>query len=373
MTTVTERSTPPFRAEHVGSLIRPARLRDAREAWMAGKMTAADLKAIEDQCIDEAVALQERVGLQSITDGEFRRPSWRDGFFDNVDGFSREREVTDFVFKLADGTTQRTAPVPHVVSRLHRRRGIATREFEYLRSATRRTPKITLPAPSVMHFFRGGRSIDPAVYADATEYMVDVARIYREELADLAALGCRYVQLDEVALPVMCDAGAQHIVRARGESVDRTVALYIDALNEAVRNRPSGMTIVVHMCRGNVGDGMASTGYDPIAERAFATLNVDGFLLEFDTPRAGDFTPLRFVPKGKFVALGLVSTKVPDIEKLDDLRRRIDAAARVLPLDCLGLCPQCGFASGFRTARLTIADEERKLANLVQVAERVWS
>jgi len=367
-----QRSTPPFRAEHVGSLIRPAKLREAREAWMAGKMPAADLKAVEDQCIDEAVAMQERVGLQSITDGEFRRPSWRDGFFDNVDGFSQEREAADFVFKLADGTTQRTSPVPQVIARLVRRRGIATREFEYLKSATRRTPKVTLPAPSVMHFFRGGRSIDPAVYADVTEYMVDVARIYREELADLAALGCRYVQLDEVALPVMCDAGAQHIVRSRGESVDRTVALYIDALNEAVRDRPAGMTIVVHMCRGNVGEGIAATGYDPIAERAFATLNVDGFLLEYDTPRAGDFAPLQFVPKDRFVALGLVSTKVPEVENPDVLRRRIDEAARVFPLDRLGLCPQCGFASGFRTARLTIADEERKLANLVQVAEQVW-
>ena len=370
--TVIQRSTPPFRAEHVGSLIRPARLREAREAWMAGKMPAADLKAVEDQCIDEAVAMQERVGLQAVTDGEFRRPSWRDGFFDNVDGFSRERQAADFVFKLADGTTQRTAPVPHVVSRLVRRRGIATREFEYVKSTTRRTPKITLPAPSVMHFFRGGRSIDPAVYADVAEYMADVTRIYREELAELAALGCRYVQLDEVALPVMCDAGAQEIVRARGESVERTVALYIEALNEVVRDRPAGMTIMVHMCRGNVGEGIAATGYDPIAERAFATLDVDGFLLEYDTPRAGDFAPLRFVPKDKFVALGLISTKVPDVEDADGLRRRIDEAARVFPMNRLGLCPQCGFASGFRTARLTIADEERKLTNLVQVAEQVW-
>ena len=224
-----QRSKPPFRAEHVGSLIRPARLREARQAWMAGKMEIADLHEVEDEAIEEVVALQERVGLQVITDGEFRRPTWRDAFFDNVDGFGKERKDADFVFKLADGKTQRTSPVPDVVSRLLRRHGIATKDFEYLKSLTVGTPKITLPAPSVMHFFRGSKAIDSAIYSNIEEYMADVSRIYREELAELAALGCRYVQLDEVALPIICDAGAQQIVEARGESVPWAIDLYIKA------------------------------------------------------------------------------------------------------------------------------------------------
>lgn len=367
-----KRSQPPFRAEHVGSLIRPARLREAREAWMAGKIGLPELQAIEDACIREAIALQERVGMQSITDGEFRRPSWRDGFFDNVDGFSREREQADFEFKLAGGKTQRTAPVPRVVGKLKRRHGIATREFQFLASVTRQTPKVTLPAPSVMHFFRGARSVDRSVYADVHAYMADVTAIYREELADLARLGCRYVQIDEVALPIMCDPGAQRIVRDRGEEPEQVIKLYIDALNDAIRNRPAGLTIALHMCRGNVGDGIAASGYDAIAERAFSTLDVDGFLLEYDTERAGDFAPLRYVPAAKYAALGLVSTKVPALEAPDHLRRRIDEAARHLPLDQLCLCTQCGFASGFRTARLTIEDQASKLELIAATAAKVW-
>lgn len=370
---MSKRSKPPFRAEHVGSLVRPVRLREAREGWMAGKLDTAALHEIVDECIRDAVALQERVGMQSITDGEFRRASWRDGFFDNVDGFSREREQADFKFKLADGTTQRAAPVPRVVAKLKRRQGIATREFQFLASATRQTPKVTLPAPSVMHFFRGARSVDRAVYADVPEYMADVTAIYREELADLARLGCRYVQFDDVALPIMCDPGAQRIIRDRGEEPEQVISLYIDALNDAVRDRPEGMTIVMHMCRGNVGDGIAASGYDAIAERAFAALDVDGFLLEYDTQRAGDFAPLRYVPAGKYVALGLVSTKVPALEASDHLRRRIDEAARHLPLDQLCVCTQCGFASGFRTARLTIDDQARKLELITTTASQVWN
>lgn len=370
---MSKRSVPPFRAEHVGSLIRPVRLREARASWMAGKLDTAALHVIEDACIREAVALQERVGMQSITDGEFRRSSWRDGFFDNVDGFSREREQADFEFKLADGTTQRTAPVPRVVAKLERRQGIATREFQFLAEATRQTPKVTLPAPSVMHFFRGARAIERSVYRDVREYMADVARIYREELADLSRLGCRYVQLDDVALPILCDPGAQQVLRERGEVPDDVIALYIDALNDAVRDRPEGMTIVMHMCRGNVGDGIAACGYGAIAERAFSTIQVDGFLLEYDTERAGDFAPLRYVPAGKYAALGLVSTKLPALEASHHLRRRIDEAAHHLPLDQLCLCTQCGFASGFRTARLTIADQARKLELITATAAQVWS
>lgn len=367
-----QRSVPPYRADHVGSLIRPERLRQAREAWMAGKLPKPELEAIEDECIREAAAMQERAGLRSVSDGEFRRDSWRDSFFNNIDGFSSEREEADFEFRLGAGRIQRARPVPRVTGRLERRRGIATREFEFLRSATRGTPKVTLPAPSVMHFFRGQRSIDPGIYSDVRAFMADVSRIYREELRDLASLGCSYVQFDEVALPIMCDPGARELIERRGESPEDAIDLYIAALNDAVRDRPAGMTVCLHMCRGNVGEGMGSGGYEPIAERVFNEVAVDGFLLEYDTSRAGDFAPLRFMPGEKIVALGLVSTKQREIEPRDVIKARVEDAARYVPLERLCLCPQCGFASGFRTARMTIDEQARKLENMVIAAEAIW-
>lgn len=359
----------PLRIDHVGSLIRPAQLRLARTEWMAGRLTREALTVAEDAAIREAVALQERVGLQGITDGEFRRVSWRDGFFENVDGFSAERDPADFEFRLADGTRQRAAPVPRVVGRLVRRQGIATREFAALKSLTGRTPKVTLPAPSVMHFFRGRQAIDPQVYPDVGTFMSDVSRIYREELAELAALGCTYVQFDEVALPILCDEGVRAFLASRGDDVDQTIGLYIDALNAALADRPAGMTVVLHMCRGNVGEGMGSGGYEPIAERAFNQIAVDGFLLEYDRPGAGGFFPLRHVPRGKIALLGMVSTKTRALEATDAIRARLDEAARHIDLDRVGLCPQCGFASGYRTDRLTVDDEERKLARLVELGD----
>ncbi len=366
------RDRPPFRADHVGSLIRPQRLREARESWRAGRLAAEQLRAVEDECIREAVVMQERAGLRSVSDGEFRRDSWRDGFFNNIEGFSSEREEADFEFRLGGGYVQRARPVPRVIGRLERRRGIATREFEFLRSATHGTPKITLPAPSVMHFFRGSRSINQGIYPDTRAFMTDVSRIYQEELRELAALGCSYVQFDEVALPIMCDPGARELIERRGESPEEAIELYIAALNDAVRDRPAGMTVCLHMCRGNVGEGMGSGGYDPIAERVFNEVAVDGFLLEYDTPRAGDFAPLRFMPTDKIVALGLVSTKLREIEPRDALKARIEEAARHVPLERLCLCPQCGFASGFQTARMTIDEQARKLEHMVTAAEAIW-
>lgn len=369
---MTARTVPPFRADHVGSMLRPPKLREARAAWMEGKLPLEALRAAEDEAILDAVALQERAGMQAVTDGEFRRVSWRDGFFENVGGFSVERDPADFEFRFADGRTQRAAPVPRVIGKLRRERGIATREFEHLKRLTRRTPKITLPAPSVMHFFRGRVAIDAAIYPDLSAFMADVSRIYREELADLARLGCTYVQFDEVALPILCDPGVRAFVERRGEDVEATLDLYIDALNDALRDRPAGMTVALHMCRGNNGEGIGSGGYEPIAERAFQRIDVDGFLLEYDRPGAGDFEPLRHLPPGKMALLGLVSTKKPELEPADVLKRRIDEAAKFADIDQLGICPQCGFASGFRTERMTPAEQERKLAQLVKVAGEVW-
>lgn len=368
-----KRITPPFRADQVGSLIRPDALRDMRRAFLKGEVARDRLREVEDACIRDVVALQERIGLQAITDGEFRRTSFREGLFEHVDGFSKERYETDFAFTYQNGVVRRATPVPKVVSRLKRREGIATEEFGFVRRLTDATVKICLPAPSVVHWFIGDAALSQGVYASARDYMADVAAIYRAELAELAALGCTYVQFDEVAIPIMCDPAVQEIIAQRGENHLDLVDLYVDAVNEAIRDRPAGMTACIHMCRGNEGvAGMGSGGYDPIAERVFGRLAVDGYLLEYDTPRAGDFEPLRYMPRDKIVALGLISTKERALEPIDELRRRVEEASTYVDMDRLCLCPQCGFASAFHYDRFTLADQERKLAHLVAAAAAIW-
>ena len=363
---------PPFRADHVGSLIRPERLREARRARQAGSMDAAALRSLEDECIRDVVAVQESAGIQAVTDGEFRRITWRESFFNAVEGYSREKHEPSFGFRLPDGSIQKGQPVPRVVGRLKRKRWMVADEFRFLKSLTSATPKVTLPAPAVAHFYLGDAMIDPSAYADRREYMADVSAIYREEIAELDRAGCTYLQLDDVSLAVLCDPAFRMDMERRGESPEDTIDLYIRAFNDAVRDRPQGMSVCMHLCRGNVGQGIGAGGYDPIAERVFNELDVDGYLLEYDTPRAGDFTPLRFLPKGKKVALGLVSTKVRELETADQLRARIDDAARHTDLGQLCLCTQCGFASGFQFDRLTIEDEERKLVLIAETARKVW-
>jgi 5-methyltetrahydropteroyltriglutamate--homocysteine methyltransferase len=276
-----QRTRPPFRADHVGSLIRPPELREARQAHLDGKLPAAQLRVVEDRLVREVVAMQERIGLQAVTDGEFRRTSFREVLFDSINGFGKERVETDFSFSYADGSTRRATPVPKVVSRLRRARSMAAADFRFLKTATKATPKVMLPAPSLAHWFVGDRVFATGPYADAREYMADIARIYREEIAELASLGCTYVQIDEVPIPVICDAGVQSTIAKRGEAPLALVDLYVDTINDAIRDRPPGMTVVVHMCRGNEGvAGLGSGGYDTIAERVFGRLKVDGYLLE---------------------------------------------------------------------------------------------
>jgi 5-methyltetrahydropteroyltriglutamate--homocysteine methyltransferase len=368
-----QRTKPPFHADHVGSLIRPQELRDARQACLDGRLPAADLRELEDRLIREVVAMQERIGLQAVTDGEFRRTSFREVLFESMDGFSKERVETDFAFSYADGSTRRATPVPRVVARLRRGGSMAAADFRFLKTATRATPKVMLPAPSLAHWFVGDRVFAGSPYTDAREYMADVARIYGEEIAELASLGCTYVQIDEVPIPVMCDPGVRATVAKRGEDPMALIDLYVDTINEAIRERPPGMTVVVHMCRGNEGvAGLGSGGYEAIAERVFGRLKADGYLLEYDTPRAGDFTPLRFLPKSATAVLGLVSTKVVELETRDALKRRVDEAARVVDLDRLGLCPQCGFATLYRYDRMGFDLQERKLELLVATARDIW-
>ena len=362
---------PPFRAEHLGSFVRPARLIEAREAWRGGKLAPEALTALEDECIRAVVAMQERAGLQVVSDGEFRKWSWRDLLFDASDGFTTARQPSDFWFTDYDGKVARGMPVPEAVTRIRRREMMAP-GLPFLRTLTHRTIKATLPAPSVSHFFRGDKMLAASPYrGDRSAYLADVAAIYRQEIADLAAQGCTYLQLDDVPTAVLCDPRNREIVRARGEDPDTLIDEYFDLFRMAVRDTPPSMTLGVHLCRGNMGHGQASGGYDGVAERLFA-LPVHVFFLEYDTARAGGFAPLRFLPNERSAVLGLMSTKLTELEPIDGLRRKVDGAAQFVPLERLALSPQCGFASGYTTTRFTVSDEERKLAHLVAAATAIW-
>ena len=364
------RKDPPFRADHVGSLLRPPALREAFRAHHDGSLPESGFHAVQDEAVRGAIALQEEAGLQAITDGEFRRPSYWARFVERVEGMAVGEAL--FRFRDADGIeTGFTAP--HVVAPVRRAGSIAGDEFQFLRANTERTPKVTLPSPPTMHFWRLGEGIDPAAYGSEGDFFADLAEVYRAEFADLAAAGATYVQLDEVPLAMLCDATVRQRVEATGENVDALAAAYIDAFNQALADRPAGLTVAVHLCRGNYrGQWLSEGGYDVVAERLFNDLDADAFFLEYDTPRAGDFQPLRFVPAPRIVVLGLVSTKTPDLEDADALARRIGEAARVLPLDQLAVSPQCGFASTARGNALTEADQRAKLARVVEVAEPVW-
>jgi 5-methyltetrahydropteroyltriglutamate--homocysteine methyltransferase len=366
------RTKPPFRADHVGSLIRPKELRDAHTQFNQGKLAREALRSLEDQAIRDAVAMQERVGLQSITDGELRRNNWRDGFFESVAGFSETKIGSSFTFTEYSGDTHPGMPVPVVTGKLKRKKSITADDFAFTRALTTRTAKATLPAPSVNHFFSGDASLKTSPYRDRSAFFADVGAIYRAEIADLAALGCTYLQIDEVAIAVLCDPKNRDLVRRRGEDPDALIGDYVAAINDAIRGHAAGMTVCVHLCRGNAGHGQGSGGYDAVAAQLFAGLEVDGFFLEYDTPRAGGFAPLAHVPEGKMVALGMISTKLAALEPKDEVKRRIDEAARHIDLDRLCLSPQCGFASSYQTDRFTTADQERKLAHLVAIAREVW-
>jgi 5-methyltetrahydropteroyltriglutamate--homocysteine methyltransferase len=367
-------SKRPFRADHVGSLIRPERLLAARAQRKAGEIDAPSLKAIEDGCIREVIRLQEDVGLQGITDGEFRRNTWHVDFLTGFDNVREAPGRLEVYFRNADGTKTDFRPNGMaVVGKLRRTRGIQIGAYRFLSAATKRTPKVCIPSPSLMHF-RGGRdAIDRTAYPEMDAFFADLARVYGEEIQDLAGLGLRYLQLDDTNLAYLCDPVFQEAVRAIGEDPAALPGVYCRLINEAVRKRPADMTVCVHLCRGNASTGgVASGGYDPVAEELFGTLEVDGFFLEYDSARAGGFEPLRFVPRGKTVVLGLVTTKNPALESKDDLKRRIGEAAKILPLDQLALSPQCGFSSGAGKRPLTIDDEIAKLRLVAETAQEVW-
>ena len=364
---------PTFRAEHIGSFLRPDRLMAAVRQARDGKLTPEALHAIQEECIRELVATEEALGLSSVTDGEFRRRGWSAGFIDAVEGFGL-REGTLLGFRDEKGEKGGAAS-PYAKARLKRTRGIATEEFRFLRSVAKTgLPKVTIPSPDVMHYFLGPRSVDEKVYPDIERYYADLVTIYAEEIKQLAALGCTYLQLDNTALPCNCDVHARADVSARGEDPDALTARYVRLVNEVLASCPPGMAKATHMCRGNLkGAWMAEGGYEPIAEQVFGGIDVDAFFLEFDTPRAGDFRPLRFVPAPKRVVLGLISTKTPQLESADELKRRIAEASKFVPLERLGLSPQCGFSSAPGAGQPLMADDQkRKLELLVKVARDVW-
>ena len=364
---------PTFHADHIGSLLRPARLIVAARSVKERTLDAAGFRAVQDECIKEAVALQESIGMTAVTDGEFRRRAWSSGFIESVEGFGL-REGTILGFRDGQGE-KGSAPSPYAKARLKRTRGITTDEFRFLKGAVKKgAPKVTIPAPDVMHFFLGPRSADEKVYPDIEQFYSDLVAIYREEIKELAALGLTYLQLDDTALPCNCDEHARADVKARGEDPDKLTARYVRLANDVLAACPGGMAKAIHMCRGNLrGQWMAEGGYEPIAERVLNELAVDAFLLEFDSPRAGDFRPLRFLPKGKKVVLGLVSTKSPVLEDSDALKRRIDEAAKHVPLEQLGISPQCGFSSVAGSGQpISADDQKRKLELVLKVAGEVW-
>jgi 5-methyltetrahydropteroyltriglutamate--homocysteine methyltransferase len=357
------------RADHIGSLLRPRKLRDAFRQHSMGQIREAELRAVQDEAIRDVVKLQEDCGLQVITDGEFRRISYWEKFVRLTEGL----EVRDAVFTFHDAEGHESKfTAPYVHAPVRRSAPITLDEHRFLSQQTPRTAKITLPAPSTMHFYRftdWGEA-----YADARAFFADLGRVYQQEIRELAAAGCRYVQLDEVAVAILCDPAARQKVKAAGEDPDRLVDLYIDALNEAVKGAPAGMTIGVHVCRGNYkGMYLSEGGYDSVAEKFFGRVDVDHFLLEFDTPRAGGFAPLRFVPTEKGVVLGLVSSKTPVLESIDALKRRTDEAAKYVDIARLAISPQCGFASTMGGNPVTEEDERAKLKLCARAAQAIWN
>ena len=368
---VARAGTPPFRAEVIGSLLRPRRLKDAGRAVQEGRMPPAEYQAALEAEVARVVARQEDIGLPVVTDGELARSSWFGFFFEALGGF--RLEPSHFKFKDADGCAFEW-PTCVATSRIRRRAPITIPEFERANSHVRRAlVKATMPAPSAFHFFRLGKAVDRQAYPDIAVYFDDLVAVYRAELAELAQAGCRYVQLDEVPIAMLCDPDVRRQTEAQGGDPAALLDTYISLLQRIAADRPAGMTLGLHLCRGNFrGRWMAAGGYEPVAEKLFNQAPVDVFFLEYDSERAGDFRPLRFVPKGKTAVLGLVSSKSAASRGPGHPLRRIEEASRILPLDQLGLSTQCGFASVAGGNVLTEDQQWAKLELVVDTATRVW-
>jgi len=370
---MTTRTRPPFRADHVGSFLRPKYLLDAREQRAKDQITAEQLRAVEDKAITEIVKFQQDVGLQSITDGEFRRTYFHIDFLEQLGGVKTDIPVT---IRKPDGTEELAPPVMRVIDKVRHAKDIQRADFEYLKSqvAAGNTPKVTIPSPTMLHF-RGGRAgiskeaypeLDPAFYDD-------VAKAYGDELRSLAAAGCTYVQMDDTNMAYLCDEKMREAARQRGDDPNELPHRYAGFINKVVAQKPEGMTLAMHLCRGNFKSTHAAAGnYEPVAEALLAEMNLDAYFMEYDDDRSGDFRPLRFLPKGKIVVLGLVTTKFGEMESKDALKRRIDEASKYAPLEQLALSPQCGFSSTVHGNNIAVEAQRNKLKLVVEVANEVW-
>jgi len=365
-----QRTTPPFRADHVGSLLRSAALKEARARRERGEITADALKAVEDREIETLIKKQEAVGLHSITDGENRRRSWQVDFLEKLPGIESYAGERKFKFQGA----QPRQVLIRVTGKLGAFDGHPMIEhFRFVKAHTRQTPKMTIPSPSAVHFRHGREGVPAEIYPDINDFYRDLGLTYRKAVRAFADAGCRYLQFDEVNLTYLCDPKQRQIVIDRGEDPDTLPSAYAGMINAAISDIPDDMTITMHLCRGNFRSTfIASGGYEPIAELLFNTINVHGYFMEFDSARAGGFEPLRFVPKGKMVVLGLVTSKTGTLESKDEIKRRIDQAAQFVPLDQLCLSPQCGFASSEEGNILAEEEQWAKLRMIVEITEEVW-
>jgi len=364
------RTEPPFRADHVGSLLRPAALKQARDKRSRGEITAEALREVEDREIANVIRKQEDVGLKSITDGEFRRTSWNYDFLERlagVESYMGERKIK----------FQGPQPRPILLRVIGKLGGYKPHpmieHFKFLKALTKQTPKMTIPSPSSLHFRYGRDAVPEAIYPAMEEFYRDLGQSYRKVVRAFADAGCRYLQLDEVNLAYLCDPSLRGQITARGEDPETLPAIYADMINAAISDIPPDMTITMHLCRGNFRSSfVASGGYEPVAEILFNAIKVHGYFMEYDSDRAGGFEPLRFVPKGKTVVLGLVTTKSGQLESRDDIKRRVDQAAKYVALDQLCLSPQCGFASTEEGNVLGEDEQWAKLRMIVEVAEKIW-
>ena len=367
---------PTNAVDHVGSLKRPPELVQTWRAWEDGKLPIEQLRKVQDDTIRDAVAMQEKLGLPIVTDGEFRRGGWSRGFLNAVEGF--EFRGSKLVFRNDEGFST-PSPAPMTTKPIKRKQPIVVDDYRFIASVAKNRVKVTMPTPSHMHFGQFKEAVDVKVYPDVEKYWDDLIAVFKQEIAELYAAGCRYLQLDEVPLALLCDDKIRAVAKSEGDDPDKLAARYIDVLNRAVADRPADMTMGMHLCRGNMeslwmGDG----GYAPIAEALFNRADVDAFLLEYDSARAGDFAPLRHLPAGKRAYLGIISTKNPALELVDELLHRLDEASRFAPMDRLGICPQCGFASAamskfaVKPSKLTPDLQTLKIERLLEVGQRAW-
>jgi len=363
---------PPFRGDHVGSLLRPKEVLAARDKRQRGDISAEELRDVENAAIKRAVAKQEDIGLQGVTDGEFRRRMFHVDFLENLKGVVTTGGMP-VKFHSASGEKEFAPPKLVVVARVERPRPVAVDDFTFLRSETSRTAKLCIPSPTMLHFRSGRKGISEEIYPDIEDFFSDLTRAYREEIAALGKAGCTYLQLDDTNLAYLCDPAMRERTRQIGEDPEKLPRLYARIINDAIASRAKDMTICVHLCRGNFRSSWVAEGsYDPVAEVLFNELDVDGYFLEYDDERSGGFAPLRFVPQGKAVVLGLITSKTPQLEDKNELKKRIDEAAQYVPMEQLALSPQCGFSSTVEGNELSEDAQFAKLRLVVETAGEVW-